>query len=87
MDGADRLFSGSGETALRQNQMTGRGYALGERVDPLPVLRLGGKLITCDDCPALQLTILREENVAANCAYLLMQFLHNQEDPLAFLKD
>ena len=31
--------------------------------------------------------ILREENVAANCAYLLMQFLHNQEDPLAFLKD
>ena len=31
--------------------------------------------------------ILREENVAANCAYLLMQFLHNPDDPLAFLRD
>ena len=30
--------------------------------------------------------ILREENVALICAYMMMHFLHN-EDPFAFLKD
>ncbi len=29
--------------------------------------------------------ILREERVAANCAYMLMQFIRGEEDPFAFL--
>ena len=29
--------------------------------------------------------ILREERVAANCAYMLMQFIHGKEDPFSFL--
>ena len=31
------------------------------------------------------LRILREERVAANCAYMLMQFIHDKEDPFSFL--
>ena len=31
--------------------------------------------------------ILREERVAANGAYMLMQFIHNTEDPFSFLQD
>ena len=30
--------------------------------------------------------ILREERVAANCAYMLMQFIHDKEDPFSFLE-
>ena len=30
--------------------------------------------------------ILREERVAANCAYMLMQFIHDEEDPFSFLQ-
>jgi ADP-ribose pyrophosphatase len=30
--------------------------------------------------------ILREERVAANCAYMLMQFIHEREDPFSFLR-
>lgn len=30
--------------------------------------------------------ILAEEDVAANCAYMLMQFIHSREDPLDFLR-
>ena len=32
------------------------------------------------------LRILREERVAANCAYMLMQFIHDKEDPFSFLR-
>lgn len=31
--------------------------------------------------------ILKEENVAIMCAYMLMHFIHSQGDPLAFLED
>ena len=31
--------------------------------------------------------ILKEENVAIMCAYMLMHFIHCQGDPLAFLDD
>ena len=30
--------------------------------------------------------ILREERVAANCAYMLMQFIHDEDDPFSFLQ-
>ena len=30
--------------------------------------------------------ILREERVAANCAYMLMQFIHNADDAFSFLE-
>lgn len=30
--------------------------------------------------------ILREERVAANCAYMLMQFIHDTDDPFSFLE-
>lgn len=30
--------------------------------------------------------ILREERVAANCAYMLMQFIHDKDDPFSFLQ-
>ena len=31
--------------------------------------------------------ILREENVAIMCAYMLMHFIADEGDPLAFLKN
>lgn len=31
--------------------------------------------------------ILREENVAIMCAYMLMHFIAGEGDPLAFLKE
>ena len=43
--------------------MSGRRHPLREGVNLLPVFGLGGKLITCDDCPALQIAVLRKENV------------------------
>ena len=70
MDARDRLFRGAGETALRQNQMLGRRDPFGQGINLLPVRGLGGKLITCDDCPALQLTVLREENVGSTEAVI-----------------
>ena len=30
--------------------------------------------------------IMREERVAANCAYMMMQFLHDEKDPFSFLR-
>ena len=31
--------------------------------------------------------ILKEENVAIMCAYMLMHFIHTKGDPLAFLDE
>ena len=43
--------------------------------------------VEADDTPeSLQARILKEEHVAIMCAYMLMHFIHDVEDPFGFLK-
>ena len=63
---------GGRKPALRQDQVSGRGHALGQAVDLFPVLGLGRKLITCNDCPALQIAVLRKENIGSTEAVMVL---------------